>query len=161
MPMKSINFPDPHNISWNTTYAECIINASQQRVWQVLTDFPNYNAWNRFTYDFEMTDFEAGAELTLTVNLASWYQRKQRERIKQVEPPQIIAWSFPYGQNPLLNATRYQILTSREADVTYYQTWETFTGILAPLLKLTFMPMVQRGFDMCAHDLKAYCEATG
>ena len=156
--MDDPGFPDPSKISWNTAYADCIISATKQQVWKVLTNFADYDAWNSFTYDVEMPTFEVGYEFTFTVNMARYYRRKQRERIVHIEPNEVIAWGFPYDQNPFLNATRYQVITSTEAGSTFYRTWETFTGILTPLLRVTVFGMVQRGFDRCASDLKAHCE---
>lgn len=158
MRVNDLKVPNPQQIPWNTAYADCLVNAPIQRVWEVLTDFPGYDAWNRFTYQVEIQTFEVGHEFTFIVNLARYYQRRQRERITRIEPPHIIAWSFPYDQNPLLNATRYQIMTPHDGNQTYYQTWETFTGGLAPFIKLTVIGMVQRGFEICARELKAYCE---
>lgn len=157
--MHNLQIPDPQRVAWNTAYADCIINASQQRVWDVLTDFTGYDSWNSFTYAVEMPAFEVGHDFEFTVNMSQRFQRRQRERITHIEPPQLLAWKFPYDRNPLLNATRYQVITSRDDGTTYYQTWETFTGLFVPLLKVTLLNMIQRGFNASASDLKAHCEA--
>lgn len=157
--MNNLQIPDPQRTAWNIAYAECVINAPAERVWDVLTDFAGYNAWNTFTYDVNMPRFAVGEEFAFTVNMASWFQREQRERLTRIEPPHILAWGYPYDQNPWLNATRYQVITAQSADVVTYQTWETFTGVLAPLIKLTVFGMVQRGFAQGASGLKTYCEA--
>lgn len=158
--MTDILTPDPQHVAWNTAYAESIISAPQQRIWEVLTDFPNYDTWNSFTYGVVMSDFAAGVEFEFTVNMARWFQRQQRERITHIEPPRLVAWGFPLGPNPWLNATRFQVLTPLDDGTVYYQTWETFTGLFAPFIRLTVFGMVQRGFEACARDLKAHCESS-
>lgn len=157
--MHDFTIPDPQHLPGNTAYAACLIRAPQQRVWEVLTDFAGYKQWNRFTYDVVLERFEVGKEFTFTVNMTSWYQRRQRERIVRIEPPWLIAWGLPAPQNRWLNATRYQVITPQGNDSVHYQTWETFTGLLVPMLKMSVFGMVQRGFDLCARDLKAHCEA--
>lgn len=157
--MDDLRFPDPQQITWNTAYADCIIQAPQQRVWDVLTDFAGYDTWNSFTYDVDMPVFEVGQYFSFTVNMSPSFKRFQRERVLHIEPPQMLAWAVHYDPNPLLNASRYQVLTPQADGSTFYQTWETFTGACAPLIKVLLMGMINRGFDQCAHDLKAYCEA--
>jgi hypothetical protein len=157
--MDDLNIPDPQHIAWNTAYAACRINAPREQVWRVLTDFANYNAWNTFTYDVKMPTFAVGEQFSFTVNMASWYQRNQHERIARIDPPQTVAWYYPFHQNPWLNAIRYQILTVEADNVTLYRTWETFTGLIVPVLKATFFRRVQQGFELCAQGLKAHCEA--
>jgi hypothetical protein len=157
--MDDLQIPDPQQASWNTAYAECVIQAPQQLVWQALTDFAAYDTWNRFTYDVKMPRFAVGEEFSFTVHMARWFQREQRERLLRIDAPQTLVWGYPYDPNPWLNATRYQVVTAQGPNTTAYRTWETFTGVLVPLLKVTVFGMVQRGFDRCAHDLKAHCEA--
>lgn len=153
-----MTIPDIKNIGWNTACTECVINAPCQLVWDVLTDFGNYDVWNSFTYDVEKDHFAVGEEFTFKVNMAQWFQHTQRERIVRIEPPHTLAWSFPYDQNPWLNATRYQVIKPVDGNCTHYQTWETFTGILTPLLKISVFDMVQNGFEVCASNLKNHCE---
>lgn len=150
--------PDEQHLAPNTAYTECTIKAPVNVVWDALVDFANYDTWNTFTYDVNMPHFDVGEEFVFTVNLAKWMQRKQRERIQVIAPQQVLAWSYPHDQNPWLNATRYQVVVPLDETTTRYQTWETFTGLLVPVIRLTVFNMVQRGFEACARDLKRHCE---
>lgn len=149
----------PEGATWKTTYSDCLINAPQQFVWDVLTDFEGYDTWNSFTYDVQMPRFAVGEIFEFKVKLKENNIRQQQECITVIDAPHVVGWRYPFEENIWLAPIRYQVLTPISATQTRYQTWETFNGLLAPLLRLTVLGQVQRGFDACASDLKRYCEA--
>ena len=144
---------------WRTTYSTIIINTPRQHVWNVLTDFKAYDEWNPFTYNVQMQNFKVGKIFQFTVKLGR-SERLQKELITRIQSPSLIAWRYPFKDNLWLNPTRYQVLTELDETRTQYQTWEHFSGLLAPILKLTVLSDVQAGFDITAEALKQYCEET-
>ena len=152
----SITIPTASTINWRTTYAETIINAPRQTVWDALINFDNYDAWNTFTYDVDMPRFAVGEEFSFMVKLGA-NERRQREHITAIEAPYMLAWRYP-SETIFLKATRYQVLTDIDDGQTRYQTWETFSGLFTPILWLTVLESVQIGFNTVAQDLKRHCE---
>ena len=59
--------------------SEIEINASQERVWQVLTDFPALSEWNPFVRSVE-GDLEAGQRLKVYLNRHFPYQAGSVQR---------------------------------------------------------------------------------
>jgi len=150
--------PDPHKIGWLTAYAETTIAAPRETVWNILTDFAAYNEWNPFTYDFEVSTFAVGEPVGFQVRMKPDWIRYQGEIFAHVQAPELLAWRI---QNPniFLKAVRYQYLTDTAEGHTRYQTWEYFSGILAPLLGVMVLKHVRLGFADVAAALKERAES--
>lgn len=150
--------PDPKNPGWRTSYGEATIAAPRQKVWEVLTDFAAYDEWNPFTYDIHMPEFAPGEPFRFTVRMTDSYIRTQREILHLIEAPHFIAWGFPHP-TIFLDPVRYQVLTETPEGYTRYQTWETFTGLLSPIVSLAVVGAVSRGFQDMADSLKQRVES--
>lgn len=155
----TISIPTFNPNSWRTCHSTIIINTPRQYIWDVLSDFENYDTWHPFTYAVDMPRFEVGQNFQFTVKLGQ-SERLQKELITIIEEPYVMAWRYPFKDNIWLSPTRYQVLTEIDASQTQYQTWEHFSGLTAPILKLFVLDDVQKGFDATAHALKNYCETT-
>ncbi|GAB5493422.1 MAG: hypothetical protein Phog2KO_36370 [Phototrophicaceae bacterium] len=153
------NIPTFNPNHWRTTHSTIIINTPRQHIWDILTDFDAYNQWNPFTYDVEIPQFKVGESFQFTVKLGK-SERLQKELITQIEEPTVMAWRYPFQENIWLSPIRYQVLTELSESQTQYQTWEHFSGLVAPILKLLVLSDVQAGFDMAAQALKQRCEST-
>lgn len=140
-----------------TAYAESTIAAPPPVVWDVLLDFAGYNAWNPFTYDLDVPEVAVGARMRLSARMSDSFIRRQVEVLRVIEPPHVLAWSFP--PSPIGHAIRYQLLTETPAGHTRYQTWETFGGGLALIVRFRLLAQVQRGFEDAAQALKAHIES--
>lgn len=150
--------PDPANLNWLTAYAEATIAAPRQVVWDVLTDFPAYDQWNPFTYNVVVETLAVGQLIRFTVRMSDHFRRVQIERFAQIEPPHLLAWGLR-SPSPLLNPVRYQLLSETADGYTHYQTWEHFTGLAAPVLGVTVLGQVRRGFADVAAALKQRAES--
>lgn len=150
--------PDAQNPGWLTAYAEATIAAPRQRVWDVLTDFAAYDEWNPFTYDFTFSNFSVGEAVAFQVRMGEQWTRRQEEIFAHVQGPSLLAWRI---RNPSiwLKAVRYQMLTEMPTGHTHYQTWEYFSGLIAPVLGVTVLVQVRRGFVDVAAALKERAES--
>jgi hypothetical protein len=152
----TITMPDPDK-THHLAHTEIAINAPVEFIWRILIDFENYNEWNPFTYDMKLSRFEVGQQLNFSVRLSPRNQITVKERFAVIDPPYTVAWTYAQATR-FLSATRYQVLTPADDDTTTYTTWEQFSGLLAPILSLTVLGRVQRGFETVSVALKQYAE---
>ncbi len=134
------------------------IAAPIEHVWQVLTDFSAYAAWNRFTPQVECSGV-VGQPAVLTVHLRDDAPQPHIARLtlNAFDAPHCLCWgSF----SPLLKAERCQTLTALDAHHTRYESAESFVGLLVPLVMWTQHDKVMRGYHQAAEGLKAQAQVT-
>ncbi|WP_152041917.1 SRPBCC domain-containing protein [Salinigranum salinum] len=113
-------------------HTEREIDAPPERVWEVLTDFAAYGAWNPQITAVEGVAVE-GADVDLTV------QHRGRERsitatITAVEPARRLEWVASLG-GPWLYEGRHTFeLRAHDGDRTEFVNREHVSGITAPLI---------------------------
>jgi hypothetical protein len=134
-----------------------IINGPLEKVWHALIDVENYPRWNPFTTRVETT-FVAGEPAILYVTMNKRHQRVQREVVTVFEPQHAFAWASIIGAPFILKANRWQIVEALNEQQTHYQTYETFDGLLVPLVMALYRRDVQRGFAAVGAALKRYVE---
>jgi hypothetical protein len=135
------------------------INAPLEKVWSVLTQLENYPKWNPFTPRVETT-FVVGEPAILYVTMNERHQRIQREVLTVFEPQHAFAWASIMGSPLILKANRSQIVEPLDDHRTHYQTYETFDGLLVPLIMALYRKDIQRGFEAVGQALKQYVETS-
>lgn len=138
---------------------EVTINAPLEKVWHALIDVVNYSRWNPFTPRVETT-FVVGEPAILHVTLNERQQRIQHEVVTAFEPPHALAWASIMGGPFILKANRWQIVEALDNNRTHYQTYETFNGLLVPLIMALYRKDIQRGFEAVGQALKHYVETS-
>lgn len=136
---------------------EITINAPAELVWEVIVDFPRYSEWNEFC---PQADGEAvvGSPLRMMVDLGHGPQ-EQVEYITRVEPPRVIVWSMENKPGDPIHADRLQRLTPIDGNSCRYISIDNFSGeAVAAMMDLMGEP-VERGFNLCAMNLKARAES--
>ncbi len=84
---------------------EIEINASAEKVWQVLTDFAHFPDWNPFIRDI-IGAFMEGSKLEIHISTSSGKNRTYRPTLTKVEPNHELRW-YGKGLLPgLLNGER-------------------------------------------------------
>ena len=136
-----------------------LIHAPFEKVWYVLTDLENYPKWNPFTTRVETT-FVVGEPAILYVTMNKRHQRVQREVMTVFEPLHAFAWASIMGGPFILKANRWQIIEPVDERRTHYQTYETFDGLLVPLIMALYRKDIQRGFEAVGQALKQYVETS-
>jgi hypothetical protein len=134
-----------------------LINAPLEKVWHALVDLENYPRWNPFTTRVETT-FVVGEPAILYVSM-NGQQRVEREKIIAFEPPHVMVWGVVMGASFILASNRRQIVEALDAEHTQYQTYQTFDGLLVPLIMILYRKDIQRGFEAVGTALKKYVEA--
>lgn len=141
------------------------IDASLDRVWDVMMDTGAYGAWNPFVVAVDGTP-KVGDPLRLRVRWRDGREITSPERVTAIEPPAAVdgartaafayrydAWLHALG---LVRAVRVQRLVQRDGGPTVYETSERFTGLFAGSVPIAD---VNDGFARHAAALKARAEA--
>lgn len=136
-----------------TSYAvRRTINASQERVWALLTDAGGYPEWNTSVVSLEGT-IAAGRTIKL-VSIAD-PSRTFKLKVAELREPSRMVWSggMPLG---LFRGVRTYSLRAAGAG-TEFAMEEVFSGPLAPLITKT-IPDLSDSFEQFADGLKRACE---
>lgn len=133
------------------------IEAPAHRVWKILVDVDRYGEWNPFTTRVD-TSLEVGSPVDLYVTLGP-FRLRQPELIQDVVPPRLLAWGMVMGARWLLETRREQRLEALGESRCRYTTTDAFTGVLTPLVVLSFGGLIRRGFNAMAAALKERAEA--
>lgn len=146
-------------------WAAVDIEASIERVWDVMIDTASYGDWNPFIERVECARPEVGEPIVLHVRWANGRGATSPERISVVEPPhpadgvRRATLAYVYAGLParlgLVKGIRYQRLCQEDGGPTRYDTVEEFSG---PLVVLAGPRRVQDGFQRHAEALKTRCE---
>ena len=136
---------------------EVEIQAPASLVWEVLVDFEHYGQWNTFCPSAEAS-LELGSPIRMQVDLGFGLQ-EQVEYICRIEPESTIAWKMANRPEDPIHAVRTQTLTAIAADRCRYVSVDVFSGPDTADMMQAMAGPVEAGFNRCAYDLKAHCEA--
>lgn len=133
------------------------IDAPAEFVWQVLTDFDNYRAWNEFCPS-AATSMEIGAPIVMKVNLGGTLI-DQTEYIARVEAPHVIAWGMENKPGDPVHAMRTQTIEPISSTQCTYVSVDVFSGEgMKDMLEMAG-EAVEDGFNLCARGLQRYCNS--
>lgn len=135
------------------------IDAPAALVWEVLTDLPNYAAWNSFCPGIEST-LRIGDPVLMQVRVPGTDQTVPvNEYLVAFEPEQLLSWEqYPVPENKDA-ARRDQYIQALGPDRCSYFTTDIFLGLNADKIMAEHGAWVKQGFDAVARDLKRRAEA--
>lgn len=136
---------------------EVEIEAPASLVWEVLVDFERYGEWNTFCPGAEAT-LELDTPIRMQVDLGFGLQ-EQVEYICRIEPERVIAWRMENRPDDPIHAVRTQTITPLGENRCRYVSLDEFGGPGAAEMMQAMAKPVEEGFNRCAYDLKARCEA--
>ncbi|WP_116364537.1 SRPBCC domain-containing protein [Parahaliea mediterranea] len=133
------------------------IEAPAALVWQVLVDFDRYGDWNTFC---PVADAELALDtpIRMQVDLGFGLQ-EQVEYICRIEPERVVAWRMENKPDDPIHAVRTQVITPLGDERCSYVSIDEFGGPGAAEMMDMMGKPVETGFNRCAQDLKAHCEA--
>ena len=141
----------------NIIESAIIIEAPIEKVWQVLSNFEQYQQWNPFTPKVELSKV-IGAPVYLHVKMRPTSSKilVQKETLQYWKEGEQINWGIE--DSWYIQTVRVQKLKKLEDNRTEYFTSDTFYGPLKSLVLLLFSSKIQRGFDAVAKALKMEVE---
>lgn len=162
-----------------TVCAEKTIKASVQQVYDVLLDFAEYSKWNTFVVNVTNKDGSpvapGPAKLGLEVNFKSNgllpLMNASSSEIVSIADTMVVpenpagtgqvainAWT---AVMPGIQAQHPNILTDLGDGWTRYVSYESYYGLLAPVVEVLLVANLRRQFEQQGADLKQYVEAGG
>ena len=142
-----------------TTFVD--IDATPERVWQVLSDLPAYAEWNPFITEAEGT-FVVGERVSVTVPPGNAFvQSRLRPTVREAAPGrQLRLWSRldRLGIPGVFDVELTMTLTDHDGGVRLWQQ-DRYGGLLAPLLIRSLNRRRLAAFTAMNAALKARAEA--
>jgi hypothetical protein len=137
--------------------AEVEVQASPERVWEVLTDFAAYHQWNPFIVQ-AAGQAVPGSRLELRMRLPGRRPTTFRPEVLEAEPARRLRWLGRLLVPGLFDGEhRFTIEPAGPGRVRVTQ-HETFRGLLAPLLLAFIAKPTLEGFHQMNQALQARAE---
>ncbi|MCH8207186.1 MAG: SRPBCC domain-containing protein [Chloroflexi bacterium] len=138
--------------------SEIEINASPERVWQVLTDFPALPDWNPFIRSAE-GDLNVGDRLKVYIKASKGMGMSFKPTVLRAEPNRELRWIGRLLMPGLMDGEHSFIIEPLEGNHVRFVQSESFTGVLVPLMSaMGVFKNALIGFDEMNQALKRQAE---
>jgi hypothetical protein len=138
-------------------YSEIIIRAPPERIWEILTDFAAYPAWNPFIPSIR-GELMAGGQITASLRPPGASEMTIRPVLITVDPPREIRWRGHLFFSGIFDGEHdFEIHPAGTGRCLFVQR-EYFSGILLPLLQRMLRINTARGFAQMNKALKERAE---
>ena len=135
------------------------INATPERVWQLLTAFDQYPQWNPFIRSIK-GDLKPDAKLEVSIKPPESRPMTFRPRLLKVEANRELRWLGRVLLPGLFDGEHIFTIEPLAANQVRFRQCETFTGMLVPLLWRSLDKNTRRGFQEMNAALKRLAETT-
>lgn len=132
------------------------IEASIERVWALLVDFPSHSRWNPFIRSIEGT-LGVGHSLKVSIQPPGTKGMQFRPTVLVVEPNREFRWKGKVFLPGLFDGEHYFQLEHKPGGLTFRQ-GENFTGILVPIFKRSLDGATKQGFVAMNEAIKREAE---
>ncbi len=140
-------------------YTEIEIQASDEQVWKLLTDFASFPHWNLFIRQISGSLSE-GAQLTVNFQPPGRDIITFRPTVLTVQPNRKLRWLGHFVIPGLLIGEHSFIIEPLATDRVRFIQQESFKGLLVPLLARQLNIDVRQGFEAMNQTLKTKAEYT-
>lgn len=137
--------------------SEIEIQASPERVWDVLTDFAAYPAWNPFIPRIAGA-VEVGARLETRLQPPGGRGMSFRPTVLAADPAKELRWVGRLGVPGLFDGEHRFGIESLGPDRVRFVQEERFAGLLTPLVLRFLERGTRQGFEAMNQALKARAE---
>ena len=138
-------------------HTEIAIEATPERVWDILTDFAAYPAWNPFIPHIS-GPATVGSHLDVQLQPPGGRGMRFRPAVLAAAPPQELRWLGHTGVPGLFDGEHGFRIERLAADRVRFVQEERFTGLLAPLVLRFIEGSTRQGFEAMNLALKARAE---
>jgi hypothetical protein len=139
-------------------HSEIEIDASAERVWGVLTDFPSYPHWNPFIRRIS-GDLAVGERLEVRLEPPDSRGITMRPTLLRAEPNRLIQWVGHLFFPGIFDGEHSLAIHPLEGDRVRFVQHEAFKGVLVRLLARSLDKNTLRGFEEMNVALKERAEA--
>jgi hypothetical protein len=136
---------------------EIEIQASDKRVWQILTDFKNFPQWNPFIRQAK-GDVKVGARLVIQLQPTGSSGMTFKPIVLKAEQNRELRWLGRLFLPSLFDGEHTFTIETLAANRVRFTQSEVFTGLLVPLLARSLDADTRRGFEEMNQVLKLRAE---
>ena len=133
------------------------IDASAERVWSLLVDFPSHPRWNPFVRSIEGRP-EVGQSLKVFIQPPGSSGTHFRPTVLAVEPYREFRWKGKLLLPRVFDDEHYFTLEAKPGGGLIFHQGELFSGILVPLLRRSLDGATKQGFVAMNAALKREAE---
>ena len=134
------------------------INASPERVWSVLMDFPAYPRWNPFVRSIEGVP-SAGESLKVTIQSPGSGAMRFRSEVLACEPKRELRWKGRLWMPGVFDGEHFFKLEPGRAGGVVFEQGEVFSGLLVPLFRRSLDGATRQGFVLMNEALRREAES--
>ena len=134
------------------------INASAERVWQLLTDFASYPQWNPFIRRIS-GEPTIGERLEVRLEPPESRGMTLRPKVLDAEPNHQLRWLRHLFVPGLFDGEHSLVIQSLGEDRVRFVQGESFRGLLVPMFARSLDNGTLRGFEEMNRALKERAEA--
>jgi hypothetical protein len=138
-------------------HTSIMINASADKVWQVLFDFASYPEWNPFIRQVR-GEARVGARLDVKVQPPGGKQMAFRPTVLRADPNRELRWLGRLWVPGLFDGEHSFEIEPLEGGAVRFVHREQFGGLLVPLLSKMIDRDIRRGFEEMNRALKQRVE---
>jgi hypothetical protein len=139
--------------------SETEIQASAERVWDILTDFDGFPQWNPFIRRAS-GNILVGERLKVTIQPSGAKRMNFRPIVLKAEPNRELRWLGHLLVSGLFDGEHIFTIEPTGTNRVRFTQREIFTGILVPLFARGLDADTRRGFEEMNQALKARAEQT-
>ena len=133
------------------------INASTERVWSILMDFPGHARWNPFVRSIEGAP-TVGESLNLFIQPPGSGGMRFRPTVLTVEPKREFRWKGKLLMPGLFDGEHFFTLEPKSDNRLIFRHGEVFSGLLVPFLRRSLDGATKHGFIAMNEALKRESE---
>jgi hypothetical protein len=137
-------------------HTEIEINATPEKVWDVLTDFASYAEWNPFVTS-AAGKAAVGERLQVRMNPPGGRAATFRPTVTEAQAPMRLEWLGKLLFKGLFDG-RHRFQIGATSGGTNFIQSEEFTGVLVPLLARSLDGPTREGFELMNRAIKERAE---
>jgi hypothetical protein len=137
-----------------TTSVSTVIDASVERIWQLLTTSSDFSRWNSTVISLQ-GNIAKGEKIQLKSTLDS--NRVFKLKVKEFRPNEYMLWGS--GAAPFFKGKRTYLLSKDDQGKVRFTMTERLSGIMFPMAA-SHIPSFDANFTQFAADLKQEAEKT-
>jgi hypothetical protein len=137
--------------------SEIEIQASNNRVWRLLTDFDSFPQWNPFIRQAK-GEAKVGARLEVNIQPSGTSGMTFKPVVLNVEPNRELRWLGRLLMPGLFDGEHIFTIETLQANRIRFTQREVFTGLLVPLFARSLNTDTRRGFEEMNQALKSRAE---
>lgn len=138
-------------------YSEIEIEATDEQVWQILTNFTNFPQWNPFLRRAS-GEIEVGAKLEVEIQPPDGRAMTFKPSLLKVEPNRELRWLGHLIMPGLFDGEHIFTIESVDTNRVKFIQREEFRGVLAALMLRFIGENTRRGFEAMNQALKDKAE---